>query len=45
MQNLYLDLLAIDLVCKKYIYIFITFLGIEIFFIKQCPLKVMSGNT
>ena len=29
--------------CK--IYRFITFLGIEIFFIKQCPLKFMSVNT
>ena len=27
------------------IYRFITFLGIEILFIKKCPLKFMSGNT
>ena len=33
-----------DLVCKKYIDLLL--LGIEILlFIKQCPLKFMSGNT
>ena len=34
-----------DLVCKKYIDLFNTFLRLEILlFIKQCPLKFMSGN-
>ena len=37
--------MVIDLVCKKCMFIFITFLGIQILFIKQNPLKFMSGNT
>ena len=45
MKNLCLNFLTMDLVCKKYIDLFNTFLRLEILlFIKQCPLKFMSGN-
>ena len=42
--NLYLNLLAIDLICQKYIYIyiFLTFLGIEILLFIKHDLVIFS---
>ena len=40
MLNLCLNFLIVDLVCKNYKDLWLEIL----FFIKQCPLKFMSGN-